>query len=553
MQKPDRPIATTKEEVARIKEDDHKDDVEDKHKLKPDRPIATTKEEVATIEEDDHKDEVEDKHKLAGLNCDRFGGPSEEIAAEMVYWRDIPSDSKFVSPYSKYGPAKKYLTFEPDEGGWNNIRMSMETATALAHAMGRILVLPPEQAIYLLDKDQGDNNKFTFNNFFHFESIANEHLGVEVVSMEEFLEQEVMNGNLKDQLGNPVFPPNNRTQWGGSERNRGGFFFQWLRNVTIAPIWDFSRCVAGFASEPGLDGFHRMEEIRERIHASKDFDPGYINNPTPVDATPDDRLREMLGHRKKVCIYDDTMQQSKVMHFMGDNDSGARLLVHFYVFLFFEDWKQDLWTKRYVRDHLRYIDEIQCAAAKIVHAVRELARQNGDPDGQYDSFHIRRGDFQYHQTRIDADEIYENVKDVLIENSTLFIATDERNRTFFKPIMDHYKVYFLSDFLHLVPNLNKNFYGMLDQRIASRGRTFVGAYFSTFTGYINRMRGYHSQKEKLPGYETGKINSYFYVEKKHKEEMVNYYPIKGPLWSREFPVGWRDIDHDVDPTHIVSR
>ena len=126
------------------------------------------------------------------------------------------------------------------------------------------------------------------------------------------------------------------------------------------------------------------------------------------------------------------------------------------------------------QDHLRYIDEIQCAAATVVDAVRQKAKENGDPDGIFDTFHIRRGDFQYKQTRIEATEIYENVKDVLVENSTVFIATDERQKDFFLPLKDHYKVYFLDDFLHLVPNLNKNYYGMLDQRIASRGRTFIG-------------------------------------------------------------------------------
>jgi hypothetical protein len=94
--------------------------------------------------------------------------------------------------------------------------------------------------------------------------------------------------------------------------------------------------------------------------------------------------------------------------------------------------------------------------------------------------------------------------------------------------MNRYKVYFLKDFLHLVPNLNKNYYGMLDQRIASRGRTFAGAYFSTFTGYINRQRGYHSQKEKLKGWKEGTINSYYYALQRHKQEMVSYYPLKEP-------------------------
>lgn len=83
------------------------------------------------------------------------------------------------------------------------------------------------------------------------------------------------------------------------------------------------------------------------------------------------------------------------------------------------------------------------------------------------------------QTRIDADEIYENVKDVLVDNSTVYIATDHKPRDFFKPLEDHYHVYYLSDFKHLYEGINTNFFGMLDQRIASRGRIFIGTYFST--------------------------------------------------------------------------
>jgi hypothetical protein len=37
-------------------------------------------------------------------------------------------------------------------GGWNNVRMGIETTVAMAIAMGRTLVLPPLQTIYLLEK-----------------------------------------------------------------------------------------------------------------------------------------------------------------------------------------------------------------------------------------------------------------------------------------------------------------------------------------------------------------------------------------------------------------
>ena len=36
-----------------------------------------------------------------------------------------------------------------------------------------------------------------------------------------------------------------------------------------------------------------------------------------------------------------------------------------------------------------------------------------------------RGDFQFKMTRVSADEIYDNVHDVLTENKTVYMATDE--------------------------------------------------------------------------------------------------------------------------------
>jgi len=51
---------------------------------------------------------------------------------------------------------RRYLTFEPDTGGWNNLRISFENVLILAAVSGRTLVLPPEQVMYLLDAKKGD-------------------------------------------------------------------------------------------------------------------------------------------------------------------------------------------------------------------------------------------------------------------------------------------------------------------------------------------------------------------------------------------------------------
>ena len=51
------------------------------------------------------------QHKVAGLSCKAYGGPRDEDAAEMVYWKDIPVDATFISPFKR--KEEQYLTFEP--------------------------------------------------------------------------------------------------------------------------------------------------------------------------------------------------------------------------------------------------------------------------------------------------------------------------------------------------------------------------------------------------------------------------------------------------------
>jgi hypothetical protein len=67
-----------------------------------------------------------------------------------------------------------------------------------------------------------------------------------------------------------------------------------------------------------------------------------------------------------------------------------------------------------------------------------------------------------------------------------------------------------------------------------------------------RMRAYHAQKQKLPGYMDGAVPSYFYAERRFKYVLRQYRSLSWPLWKTEFPIAWRDIDHDVLPMDVVS-
>ena len=81
---------------------------------------------------------------------------------EIKFWRETTEkDAKWHNPYSSKG-VFKYVTFEPDVGGWNNIRMQMEIVLVFAYATGRILVLPPDQPMYLLNKGKGHEKHHNF-------------------------------------------------------------------------------------------------------------------------------------------------------------------------------------------------------------------------------------------------------------------------------------------------------------------------------------------------------------------------------------------------------
>ena len=187
-----------------------------------------------------------------------------------------------------------------------------------------------------------------------------------------------------------------------------------------------------------------------------------------------------------------------------------------------------------------------CAAARVVQAVRERAKDKG---GLFDSIHVRRGDFQYKKTRLEASELIKKSKDNLTEGGLVYVATDERDKSFFDPFKEHYEIVFLDDFKHLLPGINTNFYGMLDQLVASKGRVFYGTWWSTLSGYINRMRGYYIAKHKLDGYLDGTMPSYYFFPDEKSTQMQKYHPVKKPIYMREFPTSWRDIDKGIEEIH----
>jgi GDP-fucose protein O-fucosyltransferase len=126
----------------------------------------------------------------------------------------------------------------------------------------------------------------------------------------------------------------------------------------------------------------------------------------------------------------------------------------------------------------------------------------------------------------------ENVGMYIPQNELLFIATDERNKSFFNDFRPRFPVLrFLDDYMDIagLRNINPNYLGMIDQIVCTRGHIFVGTWFSTFSGYITGYMGYHDY-------------SNYYGDKKHKNRFQHDELPMFPFYMREWNVSWTNME-----------
>ncbi len=93
-----------------------------------------------------------------------------------------------------------------------------------------------------------------------------------------------------------------------------------------------------------------------------------------------------------------------------------------------------------------------------------------------------------------------------------------------------WKIRFLKDYINdpSIKDVNPNLHGMIESIICSRAKVFAGTYFSTFTGYIHRLRGFHGLGEDSYYHTPGYI---------HHIQMKKSY---GHGFPREWRAGWTD-------------
>ncbi len=260
----------------------------------------------------------------------------------------------------------------------------------------------------------------------------------------------------------------------------------------------------------------------------------------------------------------------RLTHNRTRTQDDMRVLAHFYTFEHFMDPELEKAIKRFVRNYIHYRDEVRpvpprcfpllfpvvlpvslatftsfhrpplhhthththqvfCAAGRIIAAMETAAGPSG-----FKAFHIRRGDLQFKEVKIPAEQIIANTADIVKANETVYVATDEKDEAYLGVLRQHFNMFTLSDFHELVglPKLNQNYMGMVEQIVCARSQVFIGTWFSTFSGYITRMRGYYGADHR---------SNWYHYQLRKDSFQTEFFP-RDPWYVREWPTGWVDID-----------
>jgi len=448
------------------------------------------------------------------------------------------------------------------------------------------------------------NRALGFEDFFDLDRLRT-HQGLHVLSMKEFLTKEASPGKLTDhQQGQHQsknvkqpqvlpLPENNTDLWGGKLwtylDKAADMKPQWSGKVLAMPAHvdhlnaqGDGGAGSGFEKPEVLKRLSKFAGPRTKVYYDKALqDSNLLHFPAGGGA-------RLLQHHYAFNFFADPKLQSFYKRFIRDymryqdviQCAGAELVA-----LVRADAK--------AHDHkLRALRRGEGFDSNHQNKNKTATHGGAEEDAEvvpYYALHIRRGDFQFKDVKISASQILENLRKgtggsgkkgapvvvgpmIIPRGSLVYISTDDPKGvcvgcTYKKklcptgeaaqgipgcivdPSWDAFRteagweIRFLGDYLskgHLAA-VNPNYHGMVESIVCSRADVFVGTWWSTFTGYIHRLRGYHGLGEETYYHSTGRRDS-----ARVKESV-------GHGFSREWCCGWTDYGSRLKCRDIEVR
>mmetsp|Transcript_16668 Transcript_16668/g.49845 ORF Transcript_16668/g.49845 Transcript_16668/m.49845 type:complete len:554 (-) Transcript_16668:1366-3027(-) len=362
----------------------------------------------------------------------------------MLYWAHSNPVPKPAAGKIFQQPHKaRFITWEQDFAGLNNVRLQVEVLVIMAHVFRRTLVMPDHLADFMDHHNDGGEVQYTIADFFDFQDLST---WVSVITMQQYLD-------IRSVPQDSVLRTDRHAlqAWLRSEKHTG----------TVYPKWDASGHVMAVPDEQGV--------ARRRNPSFKQF-----------------------AHDRDPEVYDAEAQKAITLHFMMEMPD-YRLFGSVAWFWYFPS---DAWQDYYyagLRDHFHFHHDIFANASRVIHHVRQMHGGHN-----FNALHDRADDFagQFPEMYISESDLVAHMKMVLGEGSAqqpLYIAVKAVNESRHGALREAFPRHvFLSDIIEdVLPGVASVFLGPIEQVVCSAADRFVGTYGSTFSGFVHRMRGHH--------------------------------------------------------------
>lgn len=400
---------------------------------------------------------------------------------KFQYWDESLLRNAFPKPR-----ANRYLVFDKDNAGLNNIRIVFEYVVVLAALTGRTLVIPPKSEWYLINTGPMPKEKMggttEFGDIFDLDALAK---AIPVISTAEFIQRAATHLDIPEQF-------QDQQQFNENHTETNPAWSTWLLNNSEIPAWnpyDTVICIPDI--ESALHGPHMNEN--------------YLDGRTPVE----------LSAR---------MNAAPVIYFPSTDL--YRSLGPVATMLASSDDKTPTLGRRLLKHHVRYHPKIFDLANTIIKA---LGLKN------YDAIQIRRNDFQYKRTRLSTDVICNNINALFDKGYPIYVATDEDREEIFDELKTGLKAAKIISWKDVEKVIKQPipyaWTGPLEQLICVPARRFVGTDLSTFCTYISRLRGYSMPEDTNSYYHSNQ-----YTDIPEPTPIDQY---RGRTYLREHPLFWQ--------------
>jgi hypothetical protein len=329
---------------------------------------------------------------------------------------------------------EKYISFSPHDAGFINVLMNLEVALSLSEITGRTLIIPPNFWCFSVSEGYGKENFIDILKYFNKERIYSNFNCVDFYDVPDLKE----------------------------------LFSKIEKKETETKPYSYTGNIHN----------HNID-LKNIIFLNEFQEPCVLSDSQVVmycgDILDKSDFLNFSGRRKSLNL--DLNQ--KFLHFEWN------LYGLYWYSVYPGNGIKRNNLKKKINSSLLYREKFADISNKVYNTI-----------GPYDSIHVRRNDFLTDRIENISDvstpsKFSAIVKYLLKDDRPVYIATDEKDLSFFDELKKYKKLYFFKDFYEPDDKLGDS---IIEQLICVNSNVFYGTYKSTYSKRINILRGYQNKQ-----------------------------------------------------------